>query len=142
MAQLSPYVMYNGNCEEAFIFYKSVFGGEFSILMRNKDIPPGVPAPPDPNPDHIMHISLPISTETVLMGSDMPGAYGPATRGNSFSISVKTASEEETTKIFNGLAEGGKITMPLEKTFWGSFFGMCIDKYDVQWMLSYDNPGS
>ncbi len=140
MAQLSPYIMFNGNCEEAFTFYKSVFGGDFSIIMKNKDTPAGVPAPPNMNPDHIMHISLPISKETILMGSDMPEAYGPATRGNSFSISVNTASEEETTKIFNGLSAGGKITMPLDRTFWGSFFGMCVDKYDVQWMVSYDYP--
>ncbi len=142
MAQLSPYVHFNGNCQEAFDFYKSVFGGEFSMVMRNGDAPASANMPPDSPPDQLLHIALPISKETSLMGSDMPQAYGPATQGNSYSISIDTASEEETAKIFNGLSAGGKITMPLAKTFWATLFAMCNDKYGLQWMISYQEEKS
>jgi PhnB protein len=138
MALMSTHVAYNGNCEEAFNFYKSVFGGEFSVLMRNANIPDGIPIPPGTEGDKILHISLPISKESALMGCDMPGAYGPAVRGNSFNISINTESEDEATRIFNGLVSGGKVVMPQEKTFWGAYFGMLTDKFGVQWMISYE----
>ncbi|GAA4466479.1 VOC family protein [Nemorincola caseinilytica] len=141
MAQLSPYLTFNGNCMEAFEFYRSVFGGEFSAIMKNSDIPEGVPSMPGTDPEKLLHISLPISAETVLMGCDMPAAYGQAVFGTNFAISINTAGEEETTKLFNGLSAGGKITMPLGDTFWGAFFGMFIDKFGIHWMVSYNkNP--
>lgn len=141
MATLSTHVAYNGNCEEAFTFYKSIFGGEFNMVMRNKDIPADVPSPTnDAEADKILHISLPIGSSSMLMGCDMPAAFGEATRANSFNISVSTSSEAETEKYYNGLLQGGKVNMPLEKTFWNSYFGMVIDKYGVQWMISYDYP--
>lgn len=141
MAQLSPYLTFNGNCKEAFDFYRSVFGGEFLAIMKNSDIPAEVPSMPGADPEKLLHISLPISKETVLMGCDMPEAYGQAVFGTNFAISVNTGSTEETTKLFNGLSEGGKTTMPLGDTFWGSFFGMCIDKFGIHWMVSFDkNP--
>lgn len=139
MATLNTHVTYNGNCEEAFNFYKSVFGGEFNFLMRNKDIPAEVPSPASAEEaEKIMHISLPLGNGSMLMGCDMPSQYGEAQRPNSFNISIQTDSKEETDKYFNGLAEGGKVTMPLEEAFWGDYFGMCVDKYGVQWMVS--NP--
>lgn len=139
MSKLSTHVAYNGNCEEAFNFYKSIFGGEFDQLMRNKDVPAEVPSQvTEAEQDKILHISLPIGDSSMLMGCDMPAAYGEAQRTNAFNISINTDSEAETEKYFNGLAEGGKITMPLDKTFWGAYFGMCVDKYGVQWMVSYN----
>lgn len=141
MATLSTHVAYNGNCEEAFTFYKSIFGGEFNMVMRNKDIPADVPSPTnDAEADKILHISLPIGGSSMLMGCDMPAAFGEGTRGNSFNISISTDSEEETEQYYNGLLQGGKVNMPLEKTFWNSYFGMVVDKYGVQWMISYDYP--
>ena len=139
MATLSTHVAYNGNCEEAFTFYKSIFGGEFNMVTRNKDIPAGVPSPVhESESEKILHISLPIGNGSMLMGCDMPADFGEATRSNSFNISISTDSEEQTEKYYNGLLQGGKVNMPLEKTFWGAYFGMVVDKYGVQWMISYD----
>jgi PhnB protein len=140
MASISPYLTFNGNCEEAFNFYRSVFGGEFPYVGRFKDMPssPGKEIPASEG-EKIMHISLPISSETVLMGSDSSDAFGKATVvGNNFSISINANSEEEAKKLFNGLSAGGKVTMPLDKTFWGALFGMFTDKFDIQWMVNYD----
>lgn len=141
MATINPYLTFNGNCEEAFNFYKSVFGGEFPYVGRFKDMPadPNHPPMPASEAEKIMHISLPISKETILMGSDSSEAYGKATvMGNNFSLSVNTDSEGEAKKIFDALSSGGKVTMPLEKTFWGALFGMLTDKFGIQWMVSFD----
>lgn len=137
--KLSTHVAYNGNCEEAFNFYKSIFGGEFDTVQRNKDIPVGVPSPAGDNEaEKILHISLPIGNGSMLMGCDIPAAFGEATRSNSFNISVSTDSEAETERIYNGLLAGGKVNVPLDKTFWGAYFGIVVDRYGVQWMISYD----
>ncbi|WP_296151397.1 VOC family protein [uncultured Flavobacterium sp.] len=138
MAQVNPYLTFNANCEQAFNFYKSVFGGEFTHVGRFKDMPSETPLP-DEVGNLIMHISLPISSETILMASDANEAFGQtATFGTNISISINTDSEEEATKLFNGLSAGGKVTMPLEKTFWGAFFGMFTDKFGIHWMVNYD----
>lgn len=137
MAKLNPYLLFNAQAEEAFNFYKSVFGGEFAAVVRFKDMPH-----PNQNPaeaEKIMHIALPVG-ETVLMASDSPDYMGKHVLGTNFSISISTESEAEATKIFNGLSAGGKITMPLGKSPWGSFFGMFGDKYGIDWMVSYDYP--
>lgn len=140
MATINPYLTFKGNCEEAFTFYRSVFGGEFPYVGRFKDMPPMEgKTMPESEGNNIMHISLPISKETTLMGSDSSDAFGHATiAGTNFSISVNTDSEAEATKIFNGLSEGGQVTMPLAKTFWGAFFGMFTDKFGINWMVNYD----
>ncbi len=138
MAQVNPYLTFNGNCEEAFNFYKSVFGGEFAHIGRFKDMPSETPLP-DEVGNLIMHVSLPISSETILMASDANEAFGQvAQAGSNVAISINTDSEEEATKLFNGLSAGGKVTMPLEKTFWGAFFGMFTDKFGIHWMVNYD----
>ena len=137
MAAVNPYLNFNGNTEEAFNFYKSIFGGEFPMVMRYKDAPAEYQMGED-NGERIMHIALPIGQGTMLMGSDQPEAYGKATTGTNFNISISAASEEEANKLFNGLSAGGQVTMPLEKAFWGSYFGMFKDKFDIQWMVSYD----
>jgi PhnB protein len=136
MPAVNPYLNFNGNCEEAFNFYKSAFGGEFDMISRFKDAPPGIPMPAN-EADKIMHVSFPIGKGTVLMGSDVPSTYGKTIFGQNVQISVSTDSEKETEKLFNALSAGGKINMPLEKTFWGSYFGMLTDKFDVNWMVSY-----
>lgn len=138
MKTINPYLTFEGNCEEAFIHYKSVLGGEFTDLSRFKEMP----SPDQPIPEEfgnlIMHVGLPISKETVLMGSDvMPGQF-PVTQGNNYAISINTDSEEEAKRLFDGLSEGGQITMPLEKTFWGALFGMFTDKFGINWMVNYD----
>ena len=139
MAKVNTYLTFNGNCEEAFNFYKSVFGGEFQYLGRFKDMPPieGQSAP-ESEAEKIMHVSLPVSKETILMGCDSFEAFvGQATMvGNNFSISINTDSETEADRLFNGLSADGKVTMPMNKTFWSSYFGMFTDKFAIQWMVS------
>ncbi|MEO6696220.1 MAG: VOC family protein [Ignavibacteria bacterium] len=137
MAALNPYLNFSGNTEEAFEFYKSVFGGEFSMVMRYKDVPSEIPSPKT-DPDKIMHIALPIGTDSVLMGSDIPESYGKVNNGNNISISINTESEEEADKLYKGLTDGGKATMPMDKVFWGAYFGMCSDKYGIHWMVNHD----
>lgn len=140
MATVNPYLTFNGNCEEAFTFYKSVFGGDFPYVGRFKEMPPieGMNVP-ESEGEKIMHVSLPISKETTLMGSDSSEAFGKATViGNNFSISITAESEAEADKLFGAISEGGTITMPLAKTFWQSYFGMCTDKFGINWIMSYD----
>lgn len=138
MAQVNPYLTFNGNCEEAFNFYKSVFGGEFAHIGRFKDMPSEAPLS-DEVANLIMHVSFPISSETILMASDTHESFSPPVIGGSnISISINTDSEDEAIKLFNGLSAGGKVTMPLEKTFWGALFGMFTDKFGIHWMVNYD----
>lgn len=137
MATINPYLNFNGNCEEAFNFYKGVFGGDFLDLQRYKD------APPDDRLleseiDWIMHVSLPIGDGDILMGSDSPSNIGKITIGNNFHISIQTEDNEETDRLYTGLSEGGQVTMPLQHTFWGARFGMFVDKFGVHWMINQD----
>ncbi len=138
MATINPYLNFNGNCEDAFNFYKSVFGGDFEYVGRFKDMPSEKPIPSD-QAEKILHISLPISKETILMGSDTSPEFGPpCVVGNNITISINTTSEEETRRLFGALSEGGQINMPLDKMFWGSLFGLFTDKFGINWMVSYD----
>ena len=140
MNTVNIYLTFEGRCEEAFNFYKSVLGGEFSYLGRFKDMPPqeGTPSLSDEMGEKIMHISLPVSNETMLMGSDSGGEWAPKlVVGNNFSVSVTTESKSEADRIFTGLSGGGNITMPLESTFWGDYFGMFTDKFGINWMISF-----
>ena len=141
MTTVNIYLNFNGNCEEAFLFYKSVFGSEFSYLGRFKDMPPqeGMPPLPKGMENMIMHVGLPISKETMIMGSDTGGEWAPAFhQGNNFSISITTDSKEEADRLFYGLSEDGQIIMPLNVTFWGDYYGMFTDKFGVSWMVSYN----
>jgi PhnB protein len=137
MAAVLPYLNFNGNTEEAFNFYRNVFGGEFTTLMRFRDVPSEYKMS-DAEGDKIMHVSLPIGEGTILMGSDVPQAMGQVVMGTNFYVSIHTTSEDEANKLFSGLTEGGHVAMPLEKSFWGSYFGMFRDKYGIQWMVSYE----
>ncbi len=141
MTTVNVYLNFNGNCEEAFNFYKSIFGGEFNYIGRFNEMPPqeGMPAMSKEDGEKIMHVSLMISKETALMGSDTGGEWAPSyIQGNNFSISVIVDSKEEAERIFNGLLKGGSITMPLEKTFWSELFGMLTDKFGINWMMSLE----
>lgn len=142
MATVNVYLNFNGNCEEAFTFYKSVFGGEFSYMGRFKDMPPqeGMPSMTAEEGEKIMHVSLPVSKETSLSGSDTLGeGCASFEKGNNFSVSINTESEEEADRLFNGISAGGTVTMPMSKTFWGSYFGMFTDKFEINWMVSFEN---
>ncbi|MES2416963.1 MAG: VOC family protein [Bacteroidota bacterium] len=141
MTTINPYLTFNGNCEAAFTFYKSVFGGEFPYIGKFKDMPleAGQPAVPAAEGEKIMHVSLPISKETTLFGSDSSEAFGQATLiGNNISISINTESTTEADRLFNGLSAGGKVTMPMNKTFWGAYFGMFTDQFGINWMINHD----
>jgi len=143
MATVNAYLTFEGNCEAAFNFYRSAFGGEFRDLNRFGEMPPqeGMPAPSEEMKNRIMHVSLPISSETILMGSDtMPGMGPDMTAGNNFSISIGVSSKEEADKLCDALSADGKVTMPLEVTFWGAYFGMWTDKFGINWMVNYDLP--
>ena len=138
MPAINPYLTFDGNCEDAFNFYRSVFGGEFPYLGRFKDMPSEKPLPAEVG-EKIMHVSLPIGNSTILMGSDSSAEFGQATvMGNNFSISINADSKEESDNLFNKLSAGGNVTMPMNQTFWGAYFGMFTDKFGIQWMVNYD----
>jgi PhnB protein len=142
MATTNTYLNFNGNCEEAFNFYKSVFGGEFAYIGRFGEMPKDENYQmPESDSNKIMHVSLPIG-QSVLMGSDTGGDWAPSfLQGNNFSVSISADSKDEADTIFSALAEGGKVTMALENTFWGDYFGMLTDKFGINWMMSFnENP--
>lgn len=138
MASLNPYLKFNGNCEEVFNFYRSVFGGEFANIMRFKDVPAEFQMPAE-EAEKIMHIALPMSNSSVLMGCDVPSSMGMAKAGDMIDISISTLSKEEATRLFDGLSEGGNVMMPMSDTFWGAYFGMFTDRFGINWMVSYDS---
>jgi PhnB protein len=137
MAALNPYLNFNGKAEEAFNFYKSVFGGEFAMVSRFKDIPAEYKSS-DSEDQKIMHIALPISGGGMLMGSDVPEHMGNVINGTNVHIAISPDSQEEAQKLFDGLSAGGNVIMPFEKAFWGAYFGMFTDKYGISWMVNYD----
>lgn len=140
MASVNVYLNFNGNCEEAFLFYRKNFGGEFPYIGRFKDMPQKEgETMPEEMANQIMHVSLMISKETCIMGSDVGGEWASSYKpGNNFSISINAESKEEADRLFNGLSEGGTVTMPLADTFWGDYFGMFIDKFGISWMMSFN----
>lgn len=140
MTAINPYLIFNGNCEEAFLLYQSVFGGEFPYVGRFGEMPSGdgIPSLSEEDSNKIMHISLPIGAHSVLMGSDSNSASGAVTFGQNMSVSINTVSREEADRFFNGLSANGIIVMPMTDTFWGAYFGMCTDKFGVNWMVNYD----
>jgi PhnB protein len=139
MASVNPYLGFNGNCAQAFDFYKSVFGGEFATKMTFGDAPPDPQVGADEK-GKIMHVALPIGPSTILMGSDRPASFGVSKATDLFTVSITAESEKEADKLFKGLSAGGTVTMPLSKTFWGAYFGMFVDKFSVQWMVNYQYP--
>ena len=141
MASINPYIHFNGNAEEAFTFYKSVFGGEFSMVVRFKDFANPEHPVSEKEANRIMHIALPIGKSSMLMASDTPEFMGKHNENeNRSKISITAESKEEADKLFNGLSKGGKIEMPIGDAPWGSYFGMFRDKYGFEWMVSFNKP--
>lgn len=137
MATVNTYLNFNGNTEEAFNFYKSVFGGEFTSLQRFKDTPEADKLP-EADRDKIMHVALPIGNGSILMATDALESMGQKLSfGNNYHISVQAESEAEADDIFNRLSAGGEIAIPLGKMFWGDYFGMTTDQFGIQWMVNY-----
>ena len=138
---LSPYLHFNGNCREAFELYRSAFGGDFATLETFGDGPGDMQVPADER-QNIMHVSLSIGT-SVLMGSDVPSTFGePAPERSNVSISYAAPSREETDALFAKLSDGGTVTMPLQDMFWGAYFGACVDRFGINWMINCEQPGS
>lgn len=147
--KINPYINLAGDTEKAFEFYKSIFGGEFTGgIMRWKDMPhtdgegcAGAEGRKltEAEGEKVMHVALPIGDGNVLMGADSIEGFGPRhIAGNNFSLSLNTDSKEETERLFNALSEGGAAVMPLADSFWNSYFGMCIDKFGINWLFDYE----
>lgn len=138
MALINPYINFNGNAEEAFNFYKSVFGGEFAAIMRFSDMTENNFPMGENEANRIMHIALPIG-KNILMGNDVPEFMGKVNENeNRSKISISAESKEEADRLFKGLSAGGTIEMPISESPWGSYFGMFRDKYGIEWMVDFD----
>ena len=136
---LNVYLTFTDTCREVFDFYRSVFGGEYLIIQTFGDGPADMEVL-DSERDRIMHATLSIG-DSILMGSDMPSNFAPpVTVGNNFSLSYTPSSKEETDALFAKLSAGGTVTMPLQETFWGAYFGSCTDKFGINWQLNYELP--
>lgn len=137
MALINPHINFNGNAEEAFTFYKSVFGGDFAQIVRLKDISSAEYPVAENEAEKIMHIALPIG-ENTLMGNDVPESMGRVNEmENRSKISVSAASREEADHLYNGLSAGGTIEFPIGDSPWGSYFAMFRDKYGIEWMIDF-----
>lgn len=137
---LNTYLTFDGNCREAFGFYRSVFGSEFSILSTYADGPPEMKVP-EAERDLVMHVSLPVGS-SVLMGSDSCSVTPspPPKAGNNFSISIAPGSKEECDDLLAKLSVGGQVGMPLQETFWGAYFGTVTDRFGINWMINFTLP--
>lgn len=138
MTAINPYINFNGNAEEAFNFYKSVFGGEFGTILRFKDVADDEFPMPENETDKIMRITLPIGGST-LIANDVPEAMGRVSEDeNRSKVAVSTESREEADRIFTGLTQGGSIEVPMDDGPWGTYFGMFRDKYGIEWTVEFD----
>ena len=148
---LSIYLHFNGNCREAFDFYREVFGSDYLLMSTFSDMPPpAADAPPEeqmgPMPEEyleqVMHVSLPIGS-SILMGSDVPPMFGPPrTTGDNFAVSFHPDSREDADEKFARLSDGGMVTMPMADQFWGDYFGSCVDKFGINWQVNYSEQES
>ena len=139
MASINPHINFNGNAEEAFNFYKSVFGGEFAKIIRFKDLASAEFPVAENESNKIMHIALPIG-KSILMANDVPEIMGRTNENeNRSKIVISSESKEEADKLFNGLSAGGQIEMPISDSPWGSYFGMFRDKYGIEWMVDFES---
>lgn len=136
---ISTYLTFDGNCRQAFEFYRSVFGSDFHVFSTFGDGPPDMDVS-EAEKSNVMHVSLPIG-DSVLMGSDS-GANGPPLNiGSNFSLSVTAESRENADQLLAALAENGNVTMPMADAFWGAYFGMCTDQFGISWMIVYESEG-
>jgi PhnB protein len=139
MRSINPYLNFKDKTEDAFNFYKSVLGGEFSMFQRFSDMPPGSGEVAESEKNMVLHISLLLENGIVIMGSDAPEAHGlKVVPGNNVHMMINAESEAEAEKIYKGLSNGGKVTMPLQKMFWGALYASFADKYGVNWMINFD----
>ncbi len=135
---LNIYLTFEDNCNDAFEFYRSIFGGEFLTHSTFNEIPEGMDIPEDER-ERIMHVSLPIGN-SILMGSDKPSSYGlPLNAGNNFAINFEAENRSHADEIFAKLSDGGTVIMPLEDAFWGSYYGKCCDKFGINWQVLADH---
>jgi PhnB protein len=138
MATINPHIHFNGNAEEAFEFYKSVFGGSFKSIMRFKDLSSKDFTFPEDELNKIMHIALPIGSTSVLTGSDVPNMLGTVNENeNRSKITITAESKAEADTLFNGLSAGGAVEMPMGASPWGSYFGMFRDQFGIEWMIEF-----
>ena len=138
MTTINPWINFNGNALEAFTFYKSIFGGEFTKIIRFKDIASGEFPVEDEDREKIMLIALPIGKNNVLLGNDVPAFMGKVNENeNRSKISVSTESKEEADTIFNGLSALGQVEAPMGESPWGTYFGMFRDKYGIEWIIEF-----
>ena len=136
---LSTYLTFDGNCRQAFEFYRSVFGGDFSAFQTFGDGPPDMGVP-EAEKGRVMHVSLPVGS-SVLMGSDSCSAFGPApVVGTNFSISIVGQSKRHCDEMCAKLSDGGSVTMPVQQTFWNAYFGTWTDRFGINWMINYQMP--
>ncbi|MFN8188477.1 MAG: VOC family protein [Gaiellales bacterium] len=143
MTRLQPYLNFAGNAEEAFELYRSVFGGDFSSVVRFRDLPMEGVTIAEEDADRIMHIALPIGEDSVLMASDTLESFGrPFVQGNNVYVSVHPATREEADRIFEVLSEGAVIEMPIADQMWGDYFGSLEDRFGVHWMVNHSAPAT
>jgi PhnB protein len=139
MRAINPWINFNGNAEEAFTFYKSVFGGEFTKITRFKDLSGSGLQIPEDEANKIMYIGLPLGKNNVLIANDVPGFLGRVSENeNRSKIYVNTENREEADKIFNGLSAGGEVEGPIGDSPWGTYAGMFRDKYGIEWIVEFD----
>lgn len=143
MARTSIYLNFMGNTEEAFDFYKQVFGTDYiAPIMRMNEVPASPNQPPlaENEQNMVMHVALPILGDLVLMGTDMLESMGHnMNQGNNISLNLEPDTREETDKLFEALSDGGEVTMPLQDMFWGDYYGSCVDQYGIRWMFNCEN---
>lgn len=139
MIKLNPYLNFMGKTEEAFIFYKSVFGGEFTYLQRFRDVPnlPEKDKMNESDLDKIMHISLAIGEDTLMATDALESMGQTVVFGNNITLSLTPSSREEADRLFNSLQKGGNVGMPMMDMFWGAYFGMVDDKFGIKWMINF-----
>ena len=139
MAQINPHINFNGNAEEAFNFYKSVFGGEFKKIIRFKELSGPEFQVTEHEANKIMYIALPVG-KNILIGNDVPEIMGRTNENeNRSKISISAESREEAERLFNGLSKGGNIEMPMSDSPWGPYFGMFRDRYGIEWIVEFDS---
>ncbi len=138
MTTLNPYLSFNGTCEAAFTLYKSVFGGSFDGICRYGDLSSEYPVP-ESEKNKVVHMSLRVGNVT-LMGADSSDAFGQKTvTGDNVAVSINVGSADEAKRVYNALSQGGKVIMPLEKTFWADLYALFVDPFGVSWMVNYSS---
>lgn len=136
MITINPYIYFDGNCEEAFNFYESVFHKEISSISKYKDVPKPKRNIFKESDEKIMHVTLPLSKETMLNGSDNSLAYEEMVKYKTFTLIIHTDSNDEVDRLFSELSQNGQIIVPVGLTFWGAYYGQCIDKFGISWKIT------